>query len=1040
MKRIFKIVMISLITIILLVVLAASTLVWVVFTPSKLTPIVRDQAKNFISCTTHIDEVELTFFSTFPEFGLKLSGFTLVNPTPGAPSDTLLVSKSAIATIDVKAFLDHNQVVLKEILLEDIKATVFSDANGKTNYDVFISDTTAVPDTSAFKNPFDLIALHKVSVSNATVKYIDLKSKINASLQTLDAALVFEMKKELITASLNAKSPAISLSMDTLTYADKLNVELSVPFSYDMQSQLLNLQPAKASVNNLALNLQGSVQTFPRNSDIALDLRFDTESYAIKQLLQLVPATYLTAIKDITVDGDVATKGAVKGLFNEKSMPTIDLNVDLSKGNMAYKGFPYKLTNIIGNVDVWLNMNKPNDSKVTINTLSAESGRSKVEGKGFVDYILMDDMLFDLDLKMRLNLPELAPMIPADLKLKLAGVANAGVKTRFMLSDAMNVNLERMKFLGKIETKDLDIQYDTISVFSDKATFDLNLQEKNAAFLNASVWSNKLKVLQGKNTAVRMANFKLLAQTSNLTKTTQMQHMQLGFNFDQLAAVMDNMTVQLDKSSAKAAVKVNFSDKQRMPLVNCDFDVSNLAYNADSLSASLAYPKGSFTMQSDKVDPAKIVFDVNYRSSSTRANNGSNGFNAKFMDVLANIVYDKSSSNAILQWQPKGHIIMQDAHANLDKIDANIRIPAIEFDFTPDEYLIKEAKMYIDNSDFELKGKLWNVTNYVSDKGLLMGDFSFQSQTIDVNRLMALTNGLGQEEVTPVVEDKTGEVAMVQDSSKTTAYMVPKGIDITLNVDVKKAILGYENAENALGKLYIKDGTLVLEDMRFITSAAKMLLTAVYKTPRKNHLYVGFDYHMIDIEIESLLRLIPDVDSIMPMLRSFSGKGEFHMAFETYLDSMYNLKKSTLRGEASIKGQDLILMDGETFSEIAKMLLFSKKTKNKIDSLYAEFSIFKNELEVSPFAITMDKYKAIVGGKHNLDMTFDYHISLVKSPIPIKLGVDIKGSLDDYKIRLKKCRYGKSYVPVKRQDLELKERDIRKLILQAVTPKETTQP
>lgn len=106
-----------------------------------------------------------------------------------------------------------------------------------------------------------------------------------------------------------------------------------------------------------------------------------------------------------------------------------------------------------------------------------------------------------------------------------------------------------------------------------------------------------------------------------------------------------------------------------------------------------------------------------------------------------------------------------------------------------------------------------------------------------------------------------------------------------------------------------------------------MQLTAMYRTPRKNHLFMGFDYHMLNIEIEELMDMIPELDSIMPMLRSFKGKGEFHLAMETYTDSLYNLKKSTLRGACSIKGQDLVLMDGETFTEIAKTLRFNKKPK-----------------------------------------------------------------------------------------------------------------
>jgi hypothetical protein len=236
---------------------------------------------------------------------------------------------------------------------------------------------------------------------------------------------------------LEAKTSSLNLAMDTMNYAKNLAIDFVIPFSYDMKTQMLNMQPTKASVNGLALNLEGTLQTFANKDDVAMDLLFSTEAYSIKQLLALVPASYLTALKDLKMDGDIATKGSVKGVFNNQSMPVIDLNVDLADGVLAYNGFPYTLNKVVGNVDVWLNMNKASDSKVTVNTLSARTGKSTIEGKGFVDYILMDNMLFDLDLQMRLNLPELEPMIPKDLKLKLAGIANGSVKTRFMLQDAV---------------------------------------------------------------------------------------------------------------------------------------------------------------------------------------------------------------------------------------------------------------------------------------------------------------------------------------------------------------------------------------------------------------------------------------------------------------------------------------------------------------------------------------------------------------------------------------------------------------------------
>jgi hypothetical protein len=272
--------------------------------------------------------------------------------------------------------------------------------------------------------------------------------------------------------------------------------------------------------------------------------------------------------------------------------------------------------------------------------------------------------------------------------------------------------------------------------------------------------------------------------------------------------------------------------------------------------------------------------------------------------------------------------------------------------------------------------------------------------------------------------------------------MVPKGMDVQLNVDVASANYGTGVARNIKGQLRVKDGLLILDDMNFVTPAAKMQLTTMYRTSRKNHLFIGVDFHMLNVEIDELLKIIPDVDSIMPMLRSFSGKGEFHMAAETYLDSLYKPKPSTIRGAASIRGTDLVLMDGETFSEIAKTLRFSKKTYNKVDSLAAEFTVFKKEIDIYPFLIVMDKYKGVVAGRHNMDMSFDYHISVVQSPLPFRLGIDITGTLDHLKYRLAKCRYAEMYRPVARGEVHNKQLELRKMIRDALMNRltETSAP
>jgi len=451
----------------------------------------------------------------------------------------------------------------------------------------------------------------------------------------------------------------------------------------------------------------------------------------------------------------------------------------------------------------------------------------------------------------------------------------------------------------------------------------------------------------------------------------------------------------------------------------------------DTMSLSIAKPYGKVFVSpnSDRHDQTNI--SLSYNSDRFKAIFGQSSAEVNKISIETDILNDNTETDLFLQWLVKGFINMNQGTITMSGLSHPVEIPAIKMEFNPETFNIKEGSMKIGNSDFQLTGFLHNVLSYFRGDSILRGKFDFISNITDVAQLMALTNGIGNTDSTVAVKPEDSAV----DSTYTGPYMVPKGIDVLLSTNIKTAVMGIDSATNITGNVLIHDGVLLLDGLTFKTPAARMQLTAMYRTPRKNHLFLGLDYHMLDVEIGQLLTMIPDIDSLMPMLRSFGGKGEFHIAVETYLDSLYNLKKSTLRGAASIKGNDLVLMDGQTFSEIAKKLKFNKKTKNRVDSLSAEFTIFRNEIDIYPFLIVMDKYKAVVAGRHNFDMSFDYHVSVVDCPLPIKLGVDIKGTMDNMSYSLAKCRYAEYYHPSSRHVVENKQLELRKMIRETLTQK-----
>jgi hypothetical protein len=448
----------------------------------------------------------------------------------------------------------------------------------------------------------------------------------------------------------------------------------------------------------------------------------------------------------------------------------------------------------------------------------------------------------------------------------------------------------------------------------------------------------------------------------------------------------------------------------------------------DTLNIAVAKPHGNMSVSPKSLKSKQPRIFLTYNSGRLVTNIGQSSAVIQKIGLEADILNDNTQKDIFLQWMVKGFIDMDQGTIKIPTLSNILEIPSIKMDFEPEELDIKESSMRIGKSDFQLSGKMNNMLSYFRNDSILRGNFNFVSETTDVFQLMSLTNGIENG-----VETINSHESTSDGSTFEGPYMVPKGMDILLSTNIQNATFGIDTITNINGSVRVNDGILLLDEVTFETSAAKMQLTAMYRTPRKNHLFLGLDYHMLDVEIEELLKMIPDIDTIMPMLRSFGGRGEFHLAVETYLDSLYNIKKSTLRGASSIKGQDLILMDGETFSEIAKTFKFNKRTENRVDSLSAEFTIFREEIDIYPFLIVMDKYKAVVAGRHNFDLSFDYHISVVDCPLPIKLGIDIKGTMDNMTYRMAKCRYAEFYRPPSRRVVENKQLEIRKMIRDALT-------
>lgn len=979
MKKAFKIFGITLGCIILLLAIVIGSALLVVFTPERLTPIVRNVASKYVKCEHHIGKVELTFFSTFPHFGLAIDSLTIVNPVEGAPSDTVAHIPHAVVSVDMLAFLNEKTLSIPTLHMPDLQANIYVAADGIANYDVLAlpSDTTA-EDTSTTTLPFEQIKVGELAISAKSLGYESLPDSISATLgHTSITANIANWDD--IQATLRAED--IVATIGNTTYAQGLSFEAHIPAAVDLARMRIDLRNAQLSVNTLGLSLNGWAEA---GDTLQTNMRLTLNDWQVDSVMPLLPFTLPKDIAQL-IQGGSASLDATAAI----------------------------------------NMADGKASSVSIHNLAAHTKQTSLQAQGEVKDPL-GNLWANLSANMDVRIADVRQFLPKDMQV--AGRVKGTASVQMYLDDLMEMDLHKGKVASDLQL--MGIAYNANGIAAKLPNNRLTFQIPNSQpsrpevdWLQATLHTDGADIRMAQPLQADLGNTHIAIEANNILGDNPLWHATLSLqSTEPLHAAMDSMEVVIDQPDIQAYVAYHTTDTTVMPVVDARIAFNRLSghytdmqadIQASTLTAQLQAPRLKATLQSNQV-AAQMP---NVANISTQ-----------HISIEAAARYTpQGGNNLLLKWNPRLSVSMQHAKVDLADWEQNIVIPEIDFAYTNRECKIEQSKLIIGNSDFALTGQLRNIGRWLREKGTLEGELNFVSEQTDADQLLAVLSAEEGTEEEADTENKQAETSNEKTDSE--PFLVPKNVDLTLNTEIKKATAFGQTATNLGGRIYVKDGTLVLEEMGFICNAAKLQLTAMYRTPRRNHIYVGFDYHMLDVNIQELVNMIPQIDSMMPMLRSFKGEAEFHLAAETYTNAQYQIKPSTIRGAASIFGKDLVVMDNETFSTISKLLMFSKKTENRVDSISAEMTIYKKEIDVYPFCVSIDNYMVALGGRHNLDMTFNYDVNVLS---PIYLGVNVSGNLDDLDIKLAPCKFAKDFKPLFHRKVDTQSAELRSMIRESM--------
>lgn len=1038
MKRAFKIIGWTLLGMVLTVIIVACVAIYIVFTPERLTPIARQVAAKYVTCEHEIGEVDLTFFSTFPYFGLSVKDVLLVNPKEGAQNDTLLSVPELVASVKLLDAI-NGDIFVKRFRLNKATANVFIAADGTTNFDVFAlpQDTTPKQEDTIPGWQLKSIGWDEDLVIDArTLTFVDNKDTITASLYNTNLVLAGWERDTLQGAKLDLVSEQVNASVKGVEYAKDMKLKLHLPVLCGLSDEgnHLYMEGVELAVNQFGLALDGEVSTpcFASNQ-YTMDLSLKTGEWQISEVLALVPDKFKASLSDLNVDGKIRLEAAAKGFYADSILPNIQAHVVLKDGQGAYKPIPYTLRDVAVDASADLKMNKGEKSTAVIKTLKAKTKETSIAAEGKVDDLL-GNLIANLSLNVDANIPDFAYFLPKNMTL--TGTAKGKAKARVRLDDLNPLRLEKSTVEADLTLLDIHYAMDSIDVTLPKTQAHIQLpnpkpSQPKLKWARIDLETEQADVQMAMPLTTALKETKIQLEAGNVLSENPVIYAGLSLQTAQpVGVVMDSMAVTLNAPKLNAFVGYNTKDTTVIPEVQASVDCQAINGYFKDIKADLQPTQLEASLNGSRSDKKIPVVRSKLNTQGCVVNIGQElAAKTGVLSLEAASRYTANGENILLQLNPRLKVNLKNGELSIpERLPEVVKVPSIEYSYSNREMTIENSRIELGHSDLNLSGHVRNIGKWFRHDSILVGELDIVSDHCDANQLLAWFSADQGSEEKPAAETPQPEAQPAPATAEKTEiepFLVPTDVDLALNTHVREVEIFDQVAKDLKGGLYLKDGKLILDEVGFICHAAKLQLTAIYRTPRRNHLYLGLDYHMVDVKIDELLNMIPNLNDMVPMLKSFKGEADFHLAAETYLNSQYQPKMSTLRGASSLTGKDLVVMDGETFSKISKLLMFKKKTENKIDSLNAEITVYKNEIDIYPLCVSMDNYMVALGGRHRTDMTFDYDINVLK---PIYLGVHVGGTMDDLQIKLAKCKYAQDFRPHWYQKADTQSLELRRMI------------
>jgi hypothetical protein len=819
---------------------------------------------------------------------------------------------------------------------------------------------------------------------------------------------------------------------------DKMPLRLSTFLQQDLVHQCVHIGQAKCTLAGVDFDVNGNLQWSGARSDsLMIDLRYSLHAPSIPKVLAVVPASLSTLPSKLHTSGEVIFNGSLTGVLAANSFPVLRTNFKLIDGKLRSVRYPHRagIERLQLESEAYIDLTNKTPSSVRIDQFTVQSPSINFTVAGAVSDLFKNPFI-KARMTGRFNFDRMSRMLPLADSVDAGGQIQMDMAGECFLSDMMNLNYGKIKANGVVDVDSVRFHYPAqqLSVTAPflRARFGANIKDttrrgrERDILFRGRINSDSIRVAFGEllfNSDTLLLTF----STSKPKDTAAIAPVFSNITARKTQIEMGGLKVQAHRATGTALFAAQRADPSKPEYT--------LRFALDTLSARMPGFAGRVNTGRLHITAKPRPPQVRRRTAvadTTTANTNSVrpriiNHSAANQSIIDMRLQSEEARTALRRWEAAGTFDIQGARLRTPYFPTRIQITSGALQFSTDSLHLKTLQLRVGQSSMNLSGKMYGIRQALLRNGRIKADIGIESPSINLNQLIrALVAGsnystmdsTAKHAVTAAVMDDRSEMAEVSDTGATSGvFIVPRNIDFTLHANVKKILYSKLALEDINTRIYIRNQAIHLPEINFRSNVGDMQMSFSYQAPGAAGAHISATLALQQIQVKQLIETFPLFDTLTPMLRSFEGVVECHIVASANLDSLMNVQLPTTEASCLVKGKNLVLLDGETFTEIANMLRFKNKQRNLIDSLSVEMMLRNNYLSIFPFHLALDRYQVAVGGTQYLNMDFDYHITVLKSPIPFKFGINLKGHPDRMKIRLAKALYKDIGDPAKKQSL-----------------------